>query len=271
MSAPNPIGMTVNPSVQKAYDEQYDKKLQKWRDLAAFHKANNLREVCGDIEFNRVLDIGAGEGAVLNHFQDWPQKNELYAVEISNSGLDLLKQRKLNNLVEAKWFDGYSIPYPDKHFDLTILSHVLEHVEFPRAVLREMARVSKYQAIEIPCDYFPNADQKVEHFTSYGHINIYSPTTLRFLLKAEGFKIHRDLLSCIAQEVKEYNYFVNGKRNRTLSKVAKMRFSYFRRRFRYRLANRKKKETMADAYTVFCEAHESIKIFSDATKPNPAR
>lgn len=262
MSSSQPAGLAINPAVHKAYDEQYDQKLQRWRDLAGSYKARNIREVCGDVQFGRVLDIGAGEGAVLSHFQDWPQKKELYAVEISKSGLEMLRHRNLRELVEARQFDGYSIPYPDKYFDLTILSHVLEHVEFPRAILREMARVSRYQAIEIPCDYFPDADRKVEHFTSYGHINIYSPTMLRFLLKAEGFHIRRELLSCIALEVKQYNQFVNRGRSRTLAAMAKLRLSHIRRRLRYRLAGRKRRETMADAYTVFCEPHETLRIFN---------
>ncbi len=81
------------------------------------------------MRFPRVFDVGAGEGAILLHLDAWPQKEELCAVEISQSGIAMIQSRRLPSLVEVKQFDGYRLPYDDKFFDLAILSHVLEHVD----------------------------------------------------------------------------------------------------------------------------------------------
>jgi len=52
-----------------------------------------------------------------------------------------------------------------------------------------MVRVSKVQVFEVPIDFSFKVDRKVDHFLSYGHINIYTPQTFRFLLQTEGLDI----------------------------------------------------------------------------------
>ncbi len=89
-------------------------------------------------------------------------------------------------------FDGYKIPYPDNHFDLVICSHVMEHVEHERILLREIKRVSKNQIFEVPIDFSFYVDKKIKHFLAYGHINIYTPGLFRFLLLSENFEIVKD-------------------------------------------------------------------------------
>ncbi|HWV33863.1 MAG TPA: hypothetical protein VN038_29610, partial [Dyadobacter sp.] len=54
-------------------------------------------------------------------------------------------------------------------------------------------RVSKYQIFEVPIDFSFYVDRKLEHFLSYGHINIYTPSLFRFLLKSENFEVIRDI------------------------------------------------------------------------------
>jgi hypothetical protein len=104
------------------------------------------------MNFPRVLEVGAGEGAILLHLDAWPQKRELYAVEISNSGVSMIQSRKLPPVVEAKHFDGYHVPYPDKFVDLAILSHVLEHVEYPHTptLLRFLLRSEGFTILHEP-------------------------------------------------------------------------------------------------------------------------
>ena len=88
-------------------------------------------------------------------------------------------------------FDGYKLPFENDVFDLAMCSHVIEHVEYPRMLIREICRVSKKQIFEVPIDFSLNVDNRVDYFMSYGHINIYTPQTFRFLLKSEGLKIEK--------------------------------------------------------------------------------
>lgn len=48
--------------------------------------------------------------------------------------------------------DGYHLPFKNKTFDYVICSHILEHMEDPKAFMREMTRVGKAGYIEVPSD-----------------------------------------------------------------------------------------------------------------------
>lgn len=183
--------MNVDKDIQEKYNEQYTEDLEDWRILGGRGKANNIINISKDLDFKSVIDIGSGNGSVLY----WLDKNsfckDIVSLEISESGLEKIKQRNLKSVKKVQWFDGYKIPYEDNSFDLALCSHVIEHVEYPRMLIREITRVSKRQILEVPIDFSWNVDKKTTHFLSYGHINIYTPQTFRFLLKSEGLDIIR--------------------------------------------------------------------------------
>lgn len=202
--------------INDAYTEIYSSGPSEWNELGGKFKANNIIEVCKKINRPRkVLEVGAGDGSILKFLDKNNFTDELYALEISPSGVECIKSRKLASLKSVKQFNGYTIPFEDDFFDLVVLSHVIEHVEYPRALIREIKRVSKYQVVEIPCDYSGDVDQKVDHFLSYGHINIYTPPLLKFFLKSEGLKIIYDRPSPMPVEIStfintNYDFFVNA-------------------------------------------------------------
>ena len=143
----------VSADVKNAYDEFYLGRDEQWRMLGARYKANNIIEVSKGHDFKKVLEVGAGDGSILRHLSEWNTFPEMHALEISQSGVDQIKKLGLKNLSSVTIFDGYHIPFKDNEIDLVILSHVLEHVEFERMLLREIKRVSKFLIIEVPCDY----------------------------------------------------------------------------------------------------------------------
>lgn len=120
--------------------------------------------------------------------------------------------------MEIKKFDGYKIPYQNKAFDLAYCTHVIEHVEHPRTVLREIKRVSNFQVFEIPLDYSNTVDSKVQHFLSYGHINVFTPAIFKFLLRSEGFEIINEHFSHLHPEVLRYSWYKNAKLKKTLAR-----------------------------------------------------
>ncbi|WP_044173680.1 class I SAM-dependent methyltransferase [Flectobacillus major] len=185
--------VSVNSNLQSAYSNQYLNETAQWRGLGAIQKAQNIKDITQGYTFNKVLEVGAGDGSVLLELSKVSFAKEFSALEISESGVDKIKEKQIPNLVSVMLFDGYSLPFADKSFDLVILTHVLEHVEHERLLLKELHRVAKYLVIEVPKDYRFGADKKVKHFLSYGHINLYTPTSLKFLLKTENFIIHREL------------------------------------------------------------------------------
>jgi ubiquinone/menaquinone biosynthesis C-methylase UbiE len=100
-----------------------------------------------------------------------------------------LKAKNIPGLQSAQLFNGYQIPFADKSIDLVVLTHVLEHVEHERLLLREIYRVAKHIVIEVPKDYRFGVEHKLKHFLNYGHINMYTPSSLKFLLGTEGFQV----------------------------------------------------------------------------------
>lgn len=82
----------------------------------------------------RVLDVGAGAGIV---------KEMGFRGRVAHvSGIDL-DERVLTNpfLDDAKIASAEKIPYPDASFDLVFCDNVLEHLDRPEVVFREIARV----------------------------------------------------------------------------------------------------------------------------------
>lgn len=185
--------VAINQNLQEAYKDQYSSESAIWRGLGAKQKFQNIIEITAGKTFKKVLEVGAGDGSILKLLGDNHFAQELHAVEISESGVVQIKAKNIELLKSIQLFDGYTLPFEDKSFDLVILSHVLEHVEYERLLLREIHRVAKQLVIEVPKDYRFGAERKLAHFLSYGHINLYTPTSLKFLLMTENFKIEREL------------------------------------------------------------------------------
>lgn len=83
----------------------------------------------------RVLDVGCGRGTLLAALAD--RGLEVHGVEVSSAAANGADPRAsiriADGLVEAA--------YPENHFDLVILWHVLEHLRDPRGVLEEARRI----------------------------------------------------------------------------------------------------------------------------------
>ncbi|QXV66665.1 class I SAM-dependent methyltransferase [Mucilaginibacter sp. 21P] len=241
----------LSGNVKTAYDEFYKKHDEEWRMLGAKYKAQHIIGVSSVHKFIKVLEVGAGDGSILKYLSDAGFAAEYHAVEISESGVAHIANRQIENLASVQIFDGYKLPFEDDSFDLIILSHVLEHVEHERLLLREIKRVAKNFVIEVPIDYKTNVDKRIKHFLAYGHINVYTPTSLRYLLQTEGFEIKADLTSIIAPEVTRFNTFINQKKAKNFLKSFKIGAEFAVKNTLIKLSSAYK-EKFANAYTVLC-------------------
>ncbi|WP_426669193.1 class I SAM-dependent methyltransferase [Mucilaginibacter sp. McL0603] len=252
----------ISDNVKTAYDEFYQKHDEAWRMLSAKYKAQHIIDVCKGHSFNKVLEVGAGDGSILKLLAHQNFAPEYYAVEISESGVEHIKSRNIANLKSVQIFDGYKLPFEDNSFDLIILSHVLEHVEHERLLLRELKRVACYCVIEVPRDYKAGVDNRIKHFLAYGHINVYTPTSLRYLLRTEGFEIEADLTSMIEPEVTKFNTYVNQKKPKSVVTDLKISTEYAVKSGLVNLFGKKMSEKLANAYTVLCKkADHQLEIF----------
>ena len=242
----------LSGNVKTAYDDFYKKHDEAWRMLSAKYKAQHIIDVCKGHTFGTVLEVGAGDGSILQILSEQNFAPEYHAVEISDSGVAHIEGRAIKNLKSVQLFDGYTLPFADDSFDLIILSHVLEHVEHERVLLRELKRVSKMCIIEVPRDYKPAVDKRIKHFLAYGHINVYTPTSLRYLLRTEGFEIVKDLTSIIDPEVTKFNSYINQKKPKSFVNDLKISVEFTVKNLLGNLMGTKTKEQLANAYTVLC-------------------
>ena len=163
----------------------------EWRRLGAVDKARNVVELCMGLPHARVLEIGAGEGALLARLAEQGFGAELHALEVSEEAPALIRARGIRGLAGAAAFDGYAIPHPARAFDLAILSHVVEHLEHPRALLREAARVARAVFVEVPLEdtWRLPRDFRAD---AVGHLNFYSARSLRHLVQSCGLEVLRE-------------------------------------------------------------------------------
>lgn len=252
----------LSDDVKSAYNNFYTQNDTAWRMLGAAAKAANIVAVCKNIKPEKVLEVGAGDGSILHFLNEWNFGKELYALEIADTGVALIQERGLGNLKEVKSFDGYTIPYEDDTFDLVILAHVLEHVEHERILIRELKRIAKHIVVEVPLDYRFGVDKRMKHFLDYGHINMYTPTSLRFLLQSEGLEVMSDQVSMTPTATTKFNEFVNKKAPKSLPKTIKIEMEYRIKKTLGKILGRKKQEQFANAYTVLTKkSSQALQIF----------
>jgi 2-polyprenyl-3-methyl-5-hydroxy-6-metoxy-1,4-benzoquinol methylase len=115
--------MTNDAAIRTAYHYNGE---SEWARLGAIDKADNIVRLCADVPHARLLEIGAGEGAVLSRLAELGFGEACTAIDVAESGVAAIRERAIPTLVDSRSFDGETIPYADDAFDLAILSHVVE-------------------------------------------------------------------------------------------------------------------------------------------------
>ncbi|HEC75354.1 MAG TPA: methionine biosynthesis protein MetW [Methylophaga aminisulfidivorans] len=95
---------------------------------------------------SKVLDLGCGNGSLLNHLQ---QRNITgYGLEIDNSKFAECIKAGVN-VIQADLDEGLA-QFADQSFDFVILSQTLQAIQRPDFLLEEIVRVGKNGIIAFP-------------------------------------------------------------------------------------------------------------------------
>jgi len=186
--------LTASDSVTARYGDYYEQGDSEWRRLCARDKADNIVSLCHSLPHRSVLEIGAGEGSVLEMLSNLGFGERLHALEVSPTGVNTIKRRGISRLAECLLFDGYRVPCGDRTFDLAVLSHVIEHVEFPRKLIYEAARVADHVFIEVPLEHTMRLKRDFV-CDKVGHINFYSAKTIRRLVQTCNLTVLRQIIT----------------------------------------------------------------------------
>lgn len=199
----NRLKLKVDDKLKANYDTYY-KGESEWRWLGSIDKVNNIVSLCSKYSHKTILEIGSGGGSILKRLSDLSFGDNLYSIEISKTAVETIHQRNIKSLVECKLFDGYNIPYKDNKFDLVILTHVIEHLEYPRKMLYEASRVANYVFVEVPLE--DNSRLKKDFvFNRVGHINFYNPKTIRRLVQTCDLEVLSQVITIPSYMIYKYS------------------------------------------------------------------
>jgi methionine biosynthesis protein MetW len=109
---------------------------------------DDLRQIAAWISDGaRVLDLGCGDGALMAYLRD-SRAAHVYGVEIADDSILQCVRRGLS-VIQADLESGLRM-FPDRMFDIVVLSQTLQAMRQTEAVLHEMTRVGRQGIVSFP-------------------------------------------------------------------------------------------------------------------------
>jgi methionine biosynthesis protein MetW len=202
----------------KYADRYVGKTPKEYRELE--DKYRKVLEIFSKYEFERILDVGCGDGNFSVLLKEACKAREVYGIEISEKGVEMAR----NNGVKAFQLDidEEDFPFEDNYFDAIFAGEVIEHLFDPDHFLEEVHRTLKlggyfvlstpnlaaiHNRIALLFGYQPysvmvSLNNSLGHlrFSASGaapdHIRFFTLRSLKDLLKIHGFKISEVKGSC---------------------------------------------------------------------------
>jgi len=136
-----------------------------------------------------VLDVGCGDGALLSELHRRGFGRRLSGLEITERAVAIARERDGIDSVDV--YDGAHVPFAEHSFDLGILSHVLEHVRDPAALLAETARVCRALVFEVPLEanWSARRANKRGHAAEVGHLQRLDRAGARSIAAGAGLAV----------------------------------------------------------------------------------
>jgi SAM-dependent methyltransferase len=167
----------------------------RWRALGARGKADHVIELCARaaVAPASTLEVGCGDGALLSELHRRGFGGRLAGAEITQAAVEIAGARP--EIASVSLYDGRHLPPPDAGYELGILSHVLEHVEDPVALLAEVARACRAVVVEVPLEANVSArrSHKRSQADEVGHLQRLDRQAIRRIVSTAGLSIAFEL------------------------------------------------------------------------------
>lgn len=179
------------------YDDSYARVgeqallYSRWRALGAHGKADHVIELCSraGVRPASTLEVGCGDGALLCELHRRNFGGSLHGLEITQAAVKIASERAEIDSVEL--YDGQHLRDADWAYDMGIVSHVLEHVPDPAALLAEVARACRTVVVEVPLEDNLSAKRggKRGHAEEVGHLQRLSRGSARAIVGRAGLRV----------------------------------------------------------------------------------
>lgn len=121
-----------------------------------------------------VVDIGCGIGVLMERLKNEKQC-KVFGIDISEEAIKTLTDKNLPGIVSKV----PPVPLPSYSFEIAVATEILEHLNNPQFLLKEMIRLVKpsgFLIITVP-------DQGIDPATEREHVNCFNEKALRRLFK----------------------------------------------------------------------------------------
>jgi SAM-dependent methyltransferase len=194
----------------------------RWRALGALGKADHVIALCerAGVAPQSTLEVGCGDGALLCELHARGFGGRLCGLEIADAPVAIAAARPA--IASAARYDGRRVPAADGAYDLGILSHVLEHVPEPAALLAEVARACRAVVVEVPLEdnWSARRPGKRRHAEEVGHLQRLDRRAARALVRRAGLEVEAELTDALPLSVHRFFAFTALSRTAALGKWA---------------------------------------------------
>ena len=123
----------------RIYDREHYSPTPRYDKLD--HRRKRVIKIFSNHKFNRILDIGCGDGKYSALLGKVCNATEVYGIDISEKGVKLAR----NNGIKAFQLDidEDDLPFKDNYFDAIFCGDLIEHLYDPDHLLDECYRVLK--------------------------------------------------------------------------------------------------------------------------------
>jgi SAM-dependent methyltransferase len=194
----------TDPSLTSFYEAGYTQqdpergaKLGRWRALGARSKADHAVELCrrAGVRPATVVEIGCGDGALLEALAARGLAGSYDGFELAAPAAEIARGRGIPGAGRIEVYDGAHVPARNGAYDLAVVSHVLEHVPDPAALLGEAARVAVHVLVEVPLEANRSARRpaKRTEAAEIGHIQAFDRAAIHSLAAGSGLEVKAEL------------------------------------------------------------------------------
>ena len=194
---PDPAAAAQRAFYDRAYShvEAEGLRLGAWRQLSGVGKVDRILRLLGGLPDHGValLDVGCGDGALLVDLARRRPRWTFAGAEIAPAATALAADRL--PALDVRTYDGTRLPWPEASFDVGVLSHVLEHVADPAALLREVARVCRLVVAEVPLERNLSARRRSRRTEAarIGHVRRLARRDVRRIVGEAGLELRDEL------------------------------------------------------------------------------